>query len=91
VVGRRPRLAGQPCPAPVARAIVDDCLTLIDTLDPIVARLQRDLRARAKLDLRVTALQVLPGVGQITAMTLVAEIGDVTGFATAASCAPGRG
>jgi len=34
---------------------------------------------------------VLPGVGQITAMTLVVEIGDVTGFATAASCAPGRG
>ncbi len=50
MVGRRPRLAGQPCPAPVARAIVDDCLTLIDALDPIVARLQRDLRARAKPD-----------------------------------------
>ena len=68
---------------PVARAVVDDCLALIDALDPIVARLERDLRARAKPDPRVTALQVLPGVGQITAMTLVAEIGDVTRFATA--------
>jgi transposase len=35
---------------PVARAIVDDCLALIDTIDPIVVRLERDLRARAKPD-----------------------------------------
>jgi Transposase IS116/IS110/IS902 family/Transposase len=68
---------------PVARAIVDDCLALIDALDPIVVRLERDLRARAKPDPRVTALQVLPGVGPITKMTLVAEIGDITRFATA--------
>jgi Transposase IS116/IS110/IS902 family/Transposase DDE domain len=46
--------------------------------------------ARAKPDPRVTALQVLPGIGQITAMTLVAEIGDIGRFLTArvasASC-----
>jgi Transposase IS116/IS110/IS902 family/Transposase len=68
---------------PVQRALVDDRLALIDALDPIVARLERDLRARAKPDPRVTALMALPGVGQITAMTLVAEIGDITRFATA--------
>jgi transposase len=68
---------------PVGRAIVDDCLALIDVLDPIVARLERDLRARAKPDPRVEALMALPGVGWITAMTLVAEIGDITRFPSA--------
>jgi transposase len=68
---------------PVQRVLVDDRLALIDALDPVVARLERDLRARAKPDPRVTALMALPGVGWITAMTLVAEIGDITRFATA--------
>jgi transposase len=62
-VAGRAWLAGLALP-PVARAIIDDCLALIDTIDPIVARLERDLRARAKPDPRVTALQVLPGVGR---------------------------
>jgi transposase len=68
---------------PVQRVLVDDRLALIDALDPVVARLERDLRARAKPDPRVTALTALPGVGWITAMTLVAEIGDISRFATA--------
>jgi transposase len=80
--GGRAWLAAVDLPA-VQRAIIDDCLTLVDAIDPIIARLERDLRARAKPDPRVTALQVLPGIGQITAMTLVAEIGDIGRFPTA--------
>jgi transposase len=49
----------------------------------MVARLERELRARAKPDPRVAALMTMPGVGWITAMTLVAEIGDINRFATA--------
>jgi Transposase IS116/IS110/IS902 family/Transposase len=75
-------LAGLALPV-VGRVIVDDCLALIDVIDPIVARLERDLRARAKPDPRVEARMALRGVGQLTAMTLVAEIGDITRFATA--------
>ena len=37
----------------------------------------------AKPDPRVQALMALPGVGRLTAMTLVAEIGDITRFPTA--------
>jgi transposase len=81
-VAGRAWLAGLALP-PVGRAIVDDCLAVIDALDPIVARLERDLRARAKPDPRVEALMALPGVGQLTAMTLVAEIGDITRFPSA--------
>ncbi len=44
---------------------------------------KKEIAVRAKPDLRVQALQVLPGVGQLTAMTLVAEIGDITRFPTA--------
>jgi transposase len=65
------------------RAIVTDCLALIDAISPLVARLERDLVARARPDPRVQALQALPGIGPITAMTLVAEIGDIARFPTA--------
>ena len=46
-------------------------------------RLERDLVARARPDPRVQALPALPGIGPITAMTLVAEIGDIARFPTA--------
>ena len=67
----------------VQRLIVDDCLGLIDQLTPVVARLERDLLAQARPDPRVQALMALPGIGKITAMTLVAEIGDIGRFVTA--------
>jgi transposase len=57
----------------VEREIVDDLCALLDGLEPIIARLERELRARAKPDARVEALQHLPGVGLLTAMTLVAR------------------
>jgi len=41
----------------------------------------RDRRAR-QADPRVQALMALPGVGRLTAMTLVAEIGDIARFPT---------
>jgi transposase len=71
------------------RAVVTDCLALIDAISPLVARLERDLVARARPDPRVQALQALPGIGPITAMTLVAEIGDIARFPTAPKlCSP---
>jgi transposase len=67
----------------VQRLIIDDCLELIDQLTPVVARLERDLLAHARPDPRVQALVAVPGIGKITAMTLVAEIGDIGRFVTA--------
>jgi transposase len=67
----------------VEREIVDDLCALLDAVEPIIARLEKELRARAKPDSRVEALQHLPGVGLLTAMTLVAEIGDIARFDTA--------
>ncbi len=67
----------------VEREIVDDLCALVDSVEPILTRLEREIRARAKPDPRVDALQRLPGVGLLTAMTLVAEIGDIGRFDTA--------
>src|SRR6266542_2641123 len=65
------------------RAIVDDCCTLLDALTAPIARLEGEIGKLAKPDPRVAALMALPGIGQLTAMTLVAEIGDISRFPSA--------
>jgi transposase len=75
-------LAELPLP-PTPRAIVEDYLALLDGLAEPITRLERQIAALAKPDPRVQALMVLPGVGRLTAMTLVAEIGDIGRFPTA--------
>jgi transposase len=68
---------------PVPRQIVDDCCGLIDTLAMPISRLERQIGKLAKPDPRVAALMALPGVGRLTAMTLLAEIGDIGRFPSA--------
>jgi transposase len=75
-------LASLQLPA-IPRAIVEDCCGLLDALATPIARLERQIAALAKPDPRVQALMALPGVGRLTAMTLVAEIGDIDRFPTA--------
>jgi transposase len=75
-------LAGLALP-PTPRAIIEDCCGVLDALATPIARLEREIRALAKPDPRVQALMALPGVGRLTAMTLVAEIGDIGRFPTA--------
>jgi transposase len=68
---------------PTPRAIIEDCCGLLDTLAIPILRLEGEIATLAKPDPRVQALLVLPGVGRLTAMTLVAEIGDIARFPTA--------
>ncbi|HET6787311.1 MAG TPA: transposase, partial [Aquabacterium sp.] len=68
---------------PIPRGIIQDCCGLLDALATPIGRLERQITALAKPDPRVQALQALPGVGKLTAMTLVAEIGDIGRFPTA--------
>jgi transposase len=75
-------LAGLALP-PTPRGIIEDCCGLLDALATPIGRLERQIDALAKPDPRVQALMVLPGVGKLTAMTLVAEIGDIARFSTA--------
>lgn len=75
-------LAELPLPA-VSRQIITDSLAFIDALAPAIATLDLEVHARAKADPRVKVLCALPGVGEFTAMVLLAEIGDIARFSNA--------
>src|SRR5690242_21053065 len=63
-----------------SREIVTDCLAVIDGLAPLIDRIDGELHQHAKADPRVKVLTTLPGVGQFTALMMLAEIGDITRF-----------
>jgi transposase len=64
-----------------SREIVTDCLAVIDGLAPVIGRIDSKLRQHAKAGPRVKVLTTLlrqpPGVGQFTALMILAEIGDI--------------
>ena len=76
---------------PASREIVTDCLAVIDGLAPIIDRIDGELHQHAKADPRVTVLRTLPGVGEFTALVMVAEIGDITRFGSARKLASWAG
>ena len=76
---------------PASAAIITDCLAVIDGLAPLIKRLDGELHQRAKADSRVRALMTLPGVGEYTALVILAEIGDITRFPSARKLASWAG
>ncbi len=83
-------LAGLELPT-VSREVVADCLAVIDGLAPVIDRIDGELRQHAKADPRVKTLTTLPGVGQFTALVMLAEIGDITRFPSARKLASWAG
>ena len=83
-------LASLPLPA-ASREVVEDDLTLIDALEVQTGRLDCEIRQRARSDPRVKVLTQLPGVEPFTAPVIVAEIGDVSRFASARKLASWAG
>ena len=83
-------LASLELPA-VSREITDDCLALTDAVASPIGRLDEEVRQHAKADPRVRVLTQLPGVGQYTALVLLAEIGDITRFGSARKLASWAG
>ena len=76
---------------PASREIVTDCLAVIDGLAPVIDRIDGELHQHARGDPRVTVLRTLPGVGEFTALVMVAEIGDITRFGSARKLASWAG
>jgi transposase len=74
-----------------SREIVGDCLAVIDGLAPVIDRIDGELHARARADPRVKVLRTLPGVGEFTALVMLAEIGDITRFGSARKLASWAG
>jgi transposase len=62
------------------REQVDSDLRLHDALDREIELVERGLAAQALADPRVRRLMTIPGVGAITALALIAVIGEVTRF-----------
>ena len=71
--------------------MIEDDLALIDALEVPIGRPGCEIRQRARSDPRVKVLTQLPGVGPFTALVIVAEIGDVSRFASARKLASWAG
>ena len=65
------------------RARVNAYLRLIDTLDTEIGLADGWIAARLATDPGYRAIQAIPGIGPVWAAVAVAEIGDVTRFASA--------
>ena len=76
---------------PASREIVTDCLAVIDGLAPVTGRLDEELHQHATAGPRVKVLTTLPGVGEFTALVMLAEIGDITRFRSARKLASWAG
>jgi transposase len=57
----------------------------------VTGRIDGELHARAKAGPRVTVLRTLPGVGEFTALVMLAEIGGITRFGSARKLASWAG
>jgi len=74
-------LEAQPLPA-TAREQVTIALAMIDTLDGQLAPLDKQLRAYARRQAGCKALMAHYGIGELTAVTILAELGDCTRFSS---------
>ncbi len=83
-------LAGLDLPA-ASREVIEDCLGMIDAIEPVVDRLDGEVRDQARTDPRVRVLTGLPGVGELTALVMLAEIGDIGRFGSARKLAAWAG
>jgi transposase len=74
-------LAAQPLSA-AAREQVTVALGMVDALDSQLAPLDKELRAYARRQVGCKALMAHYGIGELTAVTILAELGDCTRFSS---------
>jgi transposase len=74
-------LAAQPLP-PTAREQVTVAIAMIDALEVQIAPLNRELRAYARRQVGCRALLAHYGIGELTAVTILAELGDCRRFSS---------
>jgi transposase len=79
--GKRGRLwLGQVKLPPQARESVATCLRMIDHYGEEIQKQNLQLGEKAKQDRRVRWLTTIPGIGEVSAMMVLAEIGDLGRF-----------
>lgn len=67
---------------PMARRVIEDLLFLIDVLNQRIQALEEDLELDRNQRKIVALLKTMPGIGDINAITLLAEIGDISRFSS---------
>jgi transposase len=81
VADGREWLAAQPLPE-TAREQVTVALAMIDALETQIAPLDKELRSYARRQKGCQALMTHYGIGELTAVTILAELGDCTRFSS---------
>jgi transposase len=81
--GGRAFLAELALPAPQRRRL-EQLLRLIEGFDAEIGALALEIDRRARAEPRVELWTALPGIGRYTALLVIAELGDVGRFASAA-------
>jgi transposase len=76
---------------PASRQVTGDDLALIDALAGRIAALDEQVHQRAQAEPGVKVLTQLPGVGEFTALVILAEVGDITRFGSARKLASWAG
>ena len=74
-------LAEQPLPA-VAREQITIAIAMVDALDVQIAPCEQELRAYARRQPGCRALMAHYGIGELTAVTILAELGDCRRFSS---------
>jgi transposase len=74
-------LSAQPLPQ-TAREQVTVATAMVDALEMQIAPLEKELRAYARRQVGCKALMVHYGIGELTAVTILAELGDCTRFSS---------
>ena len=80
--GALERLAERDVPAVWIQSI-RTLLEVVDDLDRQITQIEAELRPIARTDPRVRLLVTVPGLGYLLALTIVAEIGDISRFPSA--------
>jgi transposase len=80
--GALERLAEREVPAVWIQSI-RTLLEVVDDLDRQITTIEQELRPIARTDPRVRLLVTVPGLGYLLALTIVAEIGDISRFPNA--------
>jgi transposase len=74
-------LAAQPL-SPTAREQVTVFIAIIDALDVLITPLDKELRSYGRRQAGCKALQRYYGIGELTAVTILAELGDASRFSS---------
>jgi transposase len=65
---------------PMAKRVIEDQLRVIDHLTTQIEALEADLKLSEEDNKIIKLLKTMPGVGQLSALTILAEIGDIRRF-----------